>query len=138
MVVGVATLAIAASGAVTDTGIRIMLSGAEGLASGSERWVVLTQGGDCLTAVAQARPYARILGWPLATDIRHLVLETSQVSVDSETLFPSVELGRLRTFVVAHSLRVRGWTRTPLLIRTPAHSVGIRVLDLNQIPQRPR
>ena len=138
MVVCVATTALAASGVLTDVGLRVMLSGADGLSSGSERWVPVTQGGDCLTAVAQARAYARVLGWPLATDIRQLVLESSHVKENSGTPYPSVELGRLRTFVFTHSLRARGWTRTPLLIRSPAHSAGITVLDLDQFPKRER
>lgn len=135
---GVAALAFAVGAVGSDVGMRIMLWGPGGLSSASERWVVLTQDGDCQTPVAQARTYAQILGWPRATEIRHLMLEDSAVVMDFEAPYPSLELGRLRRRMVALSLRARGWARTPLLVRTPARAMGISVLDLNHLPRTPR
>ncbi len=135
---GVAALACAVGAMGSDVGMRIMLWGPGGLSSGSEVWVVLTQEDDCQAPVVQARTYARILGWPRATEIRHLMLEGSAVAVEWEAPYPSLELGRIRRQMVALSLRARGWSRTPLLVRTPARAIGISVIDLNHLPRTPR
>lgn len=132
----VAALALLVAACVSETGVRVALLGLDGLSTKDEQWVLLTQDADCERPLAQAYAYARILGWPRAKATRHLMLSSAGSSVDSGTPDAVLELGQVRSHLVAAALRARGWTRTPLMVRLPSQSWDILVLDLNDTPTR--
>jgi hypothetical protein len=129
----VTALAIASLG-LTSAGLSLLVGGVTGVA-GEERWVILTQNGDCASPLARAHLNGRILGWPRPRSVRHLQL-SSAVEPSGPTIVEPLRAGRIRENAIRWWLVLRGRTRTPLLVRLPANSVFAKVTDLNDFPVR--
>lgn len=135
-VVAVFVLSISAAlfGA-TDDGLRLLLLGLSESRGREIKWVVVTQDGDCETALGLANAHARILGWSRPEGVVHLILGAAperKPQLGAELR----RAGQLRALAIGWALRARGWRRTPLLVRLSARGGAIDISDLAVLPRR--
>jgi hypothetical protein len=125
----------AAAVATTDLGVRALLGEPfRGLPRDAERWVVVTQEGDCDAFLRRARVVARAARWPRPARVRNLALSSTARHKDSSSV--SVEAaGAVQGSFIRWALVLRGHHSTPLLIRIRSPQHGLTVEPLEEIPE---